>query len=203
MGRGLFVVFEGIDASGKSTQARRTAELRDAHFTFEPGDTPLGVELRRWVLDASTPMSPVTEALLMLSDRSHHARTVIEPMLAEGRSVVSDRYYASTLAYQGYGRGVDLDELRAATDLAIATCLPDLTILIDIPLDVANERGTWDHRDRFESADLSFHQRVRDGYLAMADADPGHWFVVDGALDADDVAAVIDERLAGLPWTNA
>ena len=203
MDRGLFLVFEGIDASGKSTQARRTAERRDAHFTFEPGDTPLGVELRRWVLDASTPMTPVTEALLMLADRSHHVRTVIEPMLRAGRSVVSDRYFASTLAYQGYGRGVDLGELRAATDLAIGECLPDLTILIDIPLDVANERGTWDDRDRFESADLAFHQRVRDGYLAMAEADQDHWFVVDGTLDFDDVAAVVDERLASLPWTNA
>jgi dTMP kinase len=203
MVRGLFLVFEGIDASGKSTQARRIAELHDAHFTFEPGDTPLGVELRRWVLDASTAMTPVTEALLMLSDRSHHVRTVIEPMLAAGRSVVSDRYFASTLAYQGYGRGVDLDELRAATDLAIGTCLPDLTVLIDIPLDVANERGTWDHRDRFESADLTFHQRVRDGYLSMAESDPDHWFVVDGTRDFHDVAAIVDDRLGTLPWTNA
>jgi dTMP kinase len=203
MSRGLFLVFEGIDASGKSSQARRIAELRDAHFTFEPGDTPLGVELRRWVLDVSTPMTPVTEALLMLSDRSHHVQTVIEPTLEAGRSVVSDRYYASTLAYQGYGRGVDLDELRAATDLAIGTCRPDLTVLIDISLDVANERGTWDHRDRFESADLAFHQRVREGYLAMAEADPDHWFVVDGTRDFDEVASAVDERVATLPWTNA
>jgi hypothetical protein len=119
MRRGLFVVFEGIDASGKSTQARRVAELHDAHFTFEPGDTPLGVDLRRWVLDAATPMTPITEALLMLADRSHHVRTVLEPTLARGRSVVSDRYFASTLAYQGYGRGVDLARLEAATELAI------------------------------------------------------------------------------------
>jgi dTMP kinase len=83
MRRGAFVVFEGIDASGKSTQARRVAELRDAHFTFEPGDTPVGVDLRRWVLDAATPMTPITEALLMLADRSHHVRTVIEPTLGQ------------------------------------------------------------------------------------------------------------------------
>ena len=154
MRRGTFVVFEGIDASGKSTQARRVAELRDAHFTFEPGDTPLGVDLRRWVLDAATPMTPITEALLMLADRSHHVRTVIEPTLASGRSVVSDRYFASTLAYQGYGRGVDLARLEAATELAIGGCLPDMTVLIDTPLDVANERRAPDVRDRFESADL-------------------------------------------------
>ena len=200
MGRGLFVVFEGIDASGKSTQARRIADMRDAHFTFEPGDTPLGVDLRRWVLDAATPMSPITEALLMLSDRSHHVRTLIEPALDGGRSVVSDRYFASTLAYQGYGRGVDLARLEAATEMAIGSCYPDLTLLIDTPLDVAIERRTPDAKDRFESADLAFHQRVRDGYLAMAAKWGDRWCVIDGSLDEADVAALVDEQLDSLPW---
>jgi len=200
MRRGVFVVFEGIDASGKSTQARRVAELRDAHFTFEPGDTPLGVDLRRWVLDAATAMTPITEALLMLADRSHHVRTVIEPTLASGRSVVSDRYFASTLAYQGYGRGVDLARLEAATELAIGGCIPDLTVLIDTPLDVANERRAPDVRDRFESADLDFHQRVRDGYLVIADKWAERWCVIDGSLSETDVAALVEERLASLPW---
>lgn len=202
MGRGIFLVFEGIDASGKSTQARRVAEAREAHFTFEPGDTPLGVELRRWLLDAQTPMAPVTEALMMLADRSHHVRTVIEPIRAQGRAVVSDRFFASTLAYQGYGRGVDLDELAAATDLAIGDCRPDLTVLLDIPLEVANERRARDARDRFESADLQFHRRVRDGYLRMAEQHPDEWFVVDGSGDETEVAAAIDERLARLTWSN-
>jgi dTMP kinase len=200
MHRGSFVVFEGIDASGKSTQARRVAELRDAHFTFEPGDTPLGVDLRRWVLDAASPMTPITEALLMLADRSHHVRTVIEPTLVSGRSVVSDRYFASTLAYQGYGRGVDLSRLEAATELAIGGCLPDLTVLIDTPLEVANERRAPDIRDRFESADLEFHQRVRDGYLAIAAKWRERWCVIDGSASEADVAASVDERLASLPW---
>jgi len=200
MRRGLFVVFEGIDASGKSTQARRVAELRDAHFTFEPGDTPLGVDLRRWVLDAATPMTPVTEALLMLADRSHHVRSVIEPTLASGRSVVCDRYFASTLAYQGYGRGVDLARLEAATELAIGGCLPDRTVLIDTPLVVANERRAPDVRDRFESADLEFHERVRDGYLAIAAKWGERWCVIDGSGSEDDVATLVDERLSSLPW---
>lgn len=201
--RGLFIVFEGGDASGKSTQARRVAEHHDAYFTFEPGDTPLGIELRRWVLDASTEMSPVTEALLMLSDRAHHVRTVIEPTLASGRSLVSDRYFASTLAYQGFGGGVDLERLRAATDLAIGTCRPDLTILIDLSLEVANERRVFDAKDRFESADFDFHQRVRDGYLALAASYGDAWCVVDGSRTEAEVAAVIDERLAALPWSRA
>jgi dTMP kinase len=196
--RGVFVAFEGIDVSGKSTQARRVAATHDALFTFEPGDTPLGKELRHWVLDAATPMEPATEALIMLSDRSHHVRNVIEPALRTGRSVVSDRYFASTLAYQGYGRGVDLSLLRAASELAIGTCLPTVTILLDVPLDVVNERRAHDAQDRFEAEDLSFHERVRQGYLELAR--DGDWFVVDGAHSEDDVAAVIEERVARLPW---
>lgn len=196
--RGVFLAFEGIDVSGKSTQAKRVAVGRDALFTFEPGDTPLGAELRHWVLDAATPMEPSTEALIMLSDRSHHVHYVIEPTLASGRSVVTDRFFASTLAYQGYGRGVDLALLRAATELAIGATLPTLTILLDLPLEIVNERRAHDARDRFEAEDLAFHQRVRDGYLELA-KDPS-WVVVDGSLSEVEVADVIDEVVAGLPW---
>ncbi len=196
--RGVFLVFEGIDVSGKSTQARRVAELRDALFTFEPGDSPLGVDLRRWLLDAATPMNPPTEALLMLADRAHHVHSVIEPALASGRSVVSDRYYASTLAYQGYGRGVDLGLLQAASDLAIGSCRADATILLDIPVEVVNERRAHDQRDRFESADPAFHERVRTGYLELAVAND--WIVIDGTRPQREVAQEIDERIAHLPW---
>ena len=202
MSRGRFVVFEGIDASGKSTQARRVAEDRGAHFTFEPGDTPLGADLRRWLLDASAPMSPITESLLMLADRSHHAATVIEPALAAGRSVVSDRYWASSIAYQGYGGGVDLALLRAATDLAIGDCQPDVTVLLDLPVEVADERRLRDHRDRFESADVTFHERVRAGYLELAAADPAHWRVVDGTGDLATVSSAVDAVLAEV-WPGA
>jgi len=198
--RGLFVVFEGIDACGKSTQARRVAHERAARFAFEPGDTPLGDALRGWLLDAATPMSPVTEALMMLADRSHHVATVIEPTLAQGTSVMADRFFASTLAYQGYGRGVDLQDLEAATELAIGDCLPDLTILIDIDIDTANERRARNAEDRFESADAEFHERVRQGYLEMAARDEARWFVVDGRGTFDDVGAVIDARLDDLDW---
>ena len=200
MARGLFVVFEGIDACGKSTQARRVAEQRGARFAFEPGDTPLGVELRDWLLNAAAPMTPVTEALMMLADRSHHVATVIEPSLAQGTHVMADRFYASTLAYQGYGRGVDLKDLEAATELAIGDCLPDLTILIDIDIDTANERRARDAADRFESADAEFHDRVREGYLEMAARDHAHWFVVDGRGTFEEVAAIIDARLDYLSW---
>ena len=198
--RGLFVAFEGIDASGKSTQARRVATDRGALFAFEPGDSPLGVELRRWVLDATAPMDPSTEALLMLADRSHHARRVIEPALVAGHSVVCDRYYPSSLAYQGYGRGVNLEQLHAATALAIDTCRPDLIVLLDVSIDVANERRARDHEDRFESADVDFHERVRAGYLALAASDTTPWVVIDGNGDVERVNELVDECVAGLPW---
>jgi len=145
-------------------------------------------------------MTPVTEALMMLADRSHHVATVIEPALAAGTHVMADRYYASTLAYQGYGRGVDLADLEAATELAIGSCLPDLTVLIDIDIDTANERRARNAEDRFESADAQFHERVREGYLTMAGADRAHWFVVDGRVTLEEVAAVIDTRLDTLDW---
>lgn len=200
MARGTFVVFEGIDASGKSTQARRVATSRGALFAFEPGDTALGAQLRQWVLDAATPMAPQTEALMMLTDRSHHVATVIEPALTSGVHVVADRYAASSLAYQGYGRGVDLAELRAATQLAIGACAADLTVLIDIDIDTANDRRARNAEDRFESADAAFHERVREGYLELAHRDPSHWFMVDGRHSFEDVAAAIDERLDQLDW---
>jgi dTMP kinase len=197
---GLFVAFEGIDGSGKSTQARRVASERDALFVFEPGDTPMGVDLRHWILEAvTTPMSPTTEALLLLADRSHHVHSVIEPALKSGRHVIADRFYASTLAYQGYGRGVDLGQLRAATQLAIGDRRPDLTILIDLSPGVANERSARSASDRIESANLEFHDRVREGYLELSRSEAG-WIVVDGARPRSEVDADIDERLAQLPW---
>jgi dTMP kinase len=195
---GRFVVFEGIDASGKTTQARRVADACGGLFTYEPGDTELGGELRRWLLDATTVMTPATEALLMLADRSHHVATVLLPTLASGRHVIADRYGASTLAYQGYGRGVDLGLLRAATALAVGSCLPDLTLLIDIDVETANERRARNHEDRFESADAAFHERLREGYLEMAAADPEGWWVIDGRGTFDDVAQAIDHRLRSL-----
>lgn len=196
--RGRFVVFEGIDGCGKSTQARRVAEAHAARFTFEPGDTPLGARLRTWLLDAHEPMSPETEALLMLADRSHHVRTVIEPTLRAGIHVVSDRFSPSTLAYQGHGRGVDLSMLRIATELAVGETRPDVVVLLDIPVSLGRERGARRDDDRFESAELEFHERVRSGYLTLAAADPKRWVVIEASGDRAHVDVAVDEALAGL-----
>lgn len=195
----LFVAFEGIDGCGKSTHAKRAAAAVDARFTFEPGDTPLGAVLRQRLLDATEPMTPETEALLMLADRSHHVASVIRPSLAEGRSVVSDRFFGSTLAYQGYGRGLALAPLRAATDVAVGDCRPDLTIVIDIPVSVAHARRAPSQRDRFESATVDFHERVRQGFLDLARSE-ANWLVVNGDQPLAAVTTDVDNALRALGW---
>lgn len=198
---GRFVVFEGIDGCGKSTQARRVARERDALFAFEPGDTPLGTQLRAWLLDANEPMTPETEALLMLADRSHHVRSVIQPALEAGRDVIADRFSPSTLAYQGYGRGVDLSLLRAATDLAIGSTRPDLVIVLDVSPDVARQRESLSSADRFESAQGQFLERVREGYLELATQVNDPWVVVDASAPYDVVDEVVDGLLDDL-WRS-
>ena len=198
MARGHLIAFEGIDASGKSTQARRVAHSRHARLTFEPGDTVLGAALRAIVLDAATPMSPETASLLMLADRAHHVATVIEPELAAGRHVVTDRFLASTLAYQGYGAGVDLELLRRATDLATGSCRPTVTFLLDVPIEVARARRSMSGADRYESAGDDFQDAVRRGYLELAREDVDTWVVLDGERSPEDVAQFIDARLDAL-----
>ncbi len=186
--RGRLVALEGIDGSGKTTQAHRLAAALGALYTAEPGGTGLGRELRRLLLDPSLrPPAPRTEALLMAADRAEHVVEVIEPALARGRWVVADRFTPSTLAYQGYGRGLDLDVLRAVSAWAAAELEPDLVVLVDLPLDEARRRRAGASSDRLEQLDVVYHRRVADGYRQMA-AGPGAWAVVDGTGPADDVA---------------
>ena len=194
-----FVAFEGIDGCGKSTQAKRVASAVGARYTFEPGDTPLGATLRQRLLDATEPMTPATEALLMLADRGHHLHALIAPTLVAGQSVVTDRFYGSTLAYQGYGRGLDLELLYAATRLAIGNVRPDLTIVIDLPVEVAHQRRRPSSADRFESADLDFHERVRQGFLTIAEEEP-NWLVLDGTQSLENVGRAVDDALEALGW---
>lgn len=196
--RGVFVAFEGIDGSGKSTQAARVASARRAVLTREPGGTPLGATLRDWLMDPAVALTPNSEALLMLADRAHHVATVIEPALAAGTSVVTDRFAGSTLAYQGYGRGLDLDTLEAATSVAVGSCWPDLTIVLDVPVAVARERRAASG-DRFESSGDAFLGRVRDGFRALAASQP-RWVLIDGAADERAVAEAIDAHLDTQDW---
>lgn len=189
--RGRLVALEGIDGCGKSTQARLLTDRLDAVATFEPGATPLGAALRTLLLDpAGDPVAARAEALLMAADRAQHVADVIEPALDAGRWVVTDRFSASTLAYQGYGRGLDLMELESLVGWATGGLRPDLTVLFDLPVEVAAARRTGGH-DRMEAEGLAFQQRVADGFLVMAAARRDPWLVVDATGTMDEVAATV------------
>lgn len=195
-GRGHFIAFEGVDGCGKSTQVHRVATARVALATFEPGDTELGATLRAVVLDDTVSMTPLAEVLVMAADRAEHVDRTIEPALAAGRDVVCDRFSGSTIAYQGYGRGVALDELRSVLEVAARGLEPDVTILLDCPPDVAvgRRRNRVGRLDRFESADPEFVARVRSGFLSLAAASAS-WCVVDAAQSPDAVAHAVDAAI--------
>ncbi|TML07356.1 MAG: dTMP kinase [Actinobacteria bacterium] len=198
--RGRFIVFEGGEACGKSTQARRLAERLDALFTFEPGATDLGQLVREMVLDHDNHhLDARAEALLIAADKAQHVHSIIEPTLASGRDVVCDRFVDSALAYQGFGRGLDLEQLERVLDFATGALRPDLVLLLEVPDRVAEAR-LGGQRDRLEAESPSFHRRVRDGFRTLAGADPERWAVIDGDGSVEEVSARIDwvlhERLA-------
>ncbi len=186
---GRYIALEGAEACGKSTQAARLAAALDAVLTRETGGTNIGGKVRDILHDTmNTELSDKAEVLLIAADRAQHLDEVVRPALQSGRHVVSDRSAHSSLAYQGYGRGVDIDTVRTISDWAIDGLWPELVLLIDVPADVLAERMRERHLDRFEQADDDFHRRVRAGFTAMAAADPAHWLVIDGTGSADDVA---------------
>lgn len=193
MGAMPFLTFEGIEGCGKSTQAQRLCERlsREALLTCEPGGTALGRSIRELLLEPSRgAMSPVSEALLYLADRAQHVAEVIRPALEQGRVVISDRYVDSTLAYQGYGRGLPMDLLLAVAELATGGLQPDLTLFLDVPVDLGLQRvGKRGRHDRLESERVEFHERVRQGYLDLIRRHPRRWALVDGQGSEDDVAA--------------
>lgn len=189
---GRLVAFEGADASGKSTQARRLAMRLDVELTFQFGATEIGSAIRSILLDpAHAALDDRAEALLVIADKAQHVAEIVAPALERGDTIISDRFTASTTAYQGYGRGLDRDELIAMMSFATHGIEPDLTVLLDVPWSVAVER-LGGELDRIEGAGADFHRRVREGYLEMAAADPDRWIVVDAAGAVDEVAARVD-----------
>jgi len=201
-----FIVFEGGEGCGKSTQATLLATRLDAVLTRQPGGTALGSALRRILLGAPDEagvggVSDRAEALLMAADRAQHVAELIRPALASGRHVVCDRYIGSSVAYQGHGRGLDPERIRGISDWAVDGLRPDLVVLLQVDPATAGAR-TGSPRDRIEAAGADFHARVAGGFAAQAAADPGRWVVVDGSGTVDEVehqvATVVRERL-GLP----
>jgi dTMP kinase len=202
--RGRLIALEGVDGCGKSTQAVLLADAIGALSTAEPGATALGATLRRLALDPDLPsITERAEALLMAADRAQHVAEVIRPALEEGRWVVTERFSGSTLAYQGYGRGLDLDELARLVSWASGGITPDLTILLDVPSSVARGRLDLDRADRLERLDAGFHERVRTGYRELAHAEPDTWVLLDGSGEVGAVAqqllAAVSARLGPLP----
>jgi dTMP kinase len=188
---GRFIALEGGEGSGKSTQAARLADRLGAVHTREPGGTTIGAAIRAILLGpATTGLADRAEALLMAADRAQHVAEVVGPALAAGRDVVTDRFAGSSLAYQGYGRGLPVAEVEQISRWATAGTWPDLVVLLEVPADVAASR-TGGARDRMEAAGEGFHRRVAEGFRALADADPARWVVLDGAAPPDRVAEAI------------
>jgi dTMP kinase len=192
---GHFIAFEGGEGSGKSTQARRLAERlgSQALFTFEPGDSPLGAEVRRLVLDSpDLEITDRAEALLMAADRAQHVVEVIQPALEAGRTVITDRFAGSSIAYQGHGRQLPAAEVEQLSRWATDGLWPDLIVLLEVSPREAEQRLAR-AKDRLESAGDAFHARVHDGFLVQAMADPDRWAIIDGTASEEAVAQAIWE----------
>lgn len=209
-----FITFEGGDGSGKTTQLKRLeAWLKFQGWacvvTREPGGTALGQTLRKLLLEvAETPVVPAAELFLYLADRAQHVQEVIRPALDRGDIVLCDRYTDSTLAYQGYGRGIDLNVLRQQNALAHGGLAPDLTLLFDSPVQIGLSRTARRHaesasslgaEDRFEREKIEFHEKLRAGFLEMAHAEPGRFRVLDATRSIEEIAqevqAIIEREL--------
>ena len=194
---GRYIVLEGAEGCGKSTHAARLAAALDAVLTRETGGTAIGQRIREILHDTSvTNLSDRSEALLVAADRAQHIDEVVRPALAEGRHVVSDRSVYSSLAYQGYGRGLDLAEVRAINTWAMHGAWPDLVVFIDVDEESLAQRMRSRDLDRFERAGDAFHARVRAGFREVAAADPIHWVTIDGTAGKDHVQAAIRSAVA-------
>jgi dTMP kinase len=203
----MFLTFEGLDASGKTTQAQRAVEWlrtrvgKPVRFIREPGGTAISERLRAMLLDGENlALTDLTELLLFSASRAQVLHEVIRPALRRGEVVVCDRYYDSTTAYQGYGRGLDLDAVRQINAVATGGTDPDLTLLVDISVGELERRKRLQgaRPDRMEAAGREFYERVRTGYLAIAREHPGRFAVIDGMQDIEDVAREVNNAIEQL-----
>ncbi len=198
----MFITFEGVEGAGKSTACRAVAAALEARgrqvlLTREPGGCDLGRDLRRLLLSSSSDIDPVAELCLFLADRAQHVAKVMRPALAAGKVVVCDRYTDSTMAYQGWGRGLDRRQLALLNGVASGGLVPDLTLVLDLPVEeglrrvarrAAEERGVVDE-GRFDDETVGFHSAVRDGFHALAAQDPRRVRLIDATADQEAVLA--------------
>lgn len=197
MKQAIFITLEGCEGSGKSSQAKILAarlkhEGYEVILTREPGGTQLGEEVSN-ILKWSKPgaINPISELLLFNASRAELVNQVIKPALGDGKIVICDRYTDSSLVYQGLGRGLPKEMIRQANEIAVQGLVPDLTILLDIPVEKGRERKRHDAADRFEQESLEFHCRIRDAYLKLAEAEPERWRIVNGDASKEEISEVI------------
>ena len=198
-GKGLFVSFEGIEGCGKTTQVKLLASWLSFQghrvlVTREPGGTPLAEKIRKVLLDSRNhSMSPLTELLLLQASRAQHLAQVIKPALSHGQIVLCDRFADSSTAYQGYGRGMDLEMVRQLNQIAVDGCWPRLTLVFDLPVEQGFARAAGRKRgfDRMEKQEQAFHQKVRKGFQTIAKADPARVKVLDGSFPPDVIQAAV------------
>ena len=202
---GLFISFEGIDGVGKSTQADLleswlVAQNKEVVRTLEPGGTDVGIEIRKILLHHKGDLAPRAEAALFAADRAHHVASKIRPALEQGKIVITDRYFDSSVAYQGAGRDLSRTEVRDLSIWAVGGLLPELTVLLDLPAELAISRrnlsGT--EPDRLEKEKTEFFETVRSAYLDLAKAEPERFLVVDASVTVEQMQEIIRERVAGL-----
>lgn len=203
MKKGCFITFEGADGCGKTTQSELVKKYLeekgfDVIWTREPGSAGLGKKIRELLLHYDGEVAPMCEAFLFLADRAQHIEQLIKPAVESGKIVVCDRHTDSTLAYQGYGRGKDLQELEYLNNLATGDIKPDLTFVFDVSTEVAQTR-VGSEKDRMESAGIEFHKKVRNGYLEIAKQEPARVKVVNADNSIETVFAdtkkILDEFL--------
>jgi dTMP kinase len=197
----LFITFEGVEGCGKSTQSRillrRLIKLAvPAILTHEPGGTPLGEKITRTLKWASKlGISPLAELLLFEVSRAQHIEDVIKPSLKSGKVVICDRFTDSTIAYQGFARGLDLKLISQSNQIAMQGFTPDLTILLDVPAERGLSRKNG-KPDRFHAENLAFHRRVRDGFLKIAKEEPKRWFIIDGTQSKEKISGIIWDKIS-------
>lgn len=201
MANGMFITFEGIEGSGKSTQAKILSEKLSYDgfkvlLTYEPGDTKFGKELRVVLLSTEFKINPLSELLLYFADRIQHIEEKIAPALKDGSIVISDRFTDSTIAYQGYGRGISLNLIGSLNKSLLNEFKPNMTFLLDLPVEVGLARNKkLNKNDKFESENLNFHQRVREGFLELALKEKERFILIDATKSIEEISKEIYEKV--------